>query len=116
MVHPRDADAWRTAFVDVEGSGRATSGVSSRRDLTSNLLLGITRPEDGREPARHPGISLVDLQVRAGIVSENQRFRQLSILSFGHGLVVRYGSLTELGITCKERLPSACLAVLVVGA
>ncbi|CAB1121518.1 unnamed protein product [Ectocarpus sp. CCAP 1310/34] len=96
LVHPRDADAWRVAIVDVEGGGLGQLVVSA---VDETWRHGIPT-------------SLVGLQVRAGVASEDQRFKQLNIASFGHRLV-RHDPLTDFGITWKERDPGACLAVLV---
>ncbi|CAM9635645.1 unnamed protein product, partial [Pylaiella littoralis] len=57
-------------------------------------------------------MSLVNLQVRSGIDSKSPFFRQLNIATFGHR-VVRYTPMTMFGKTWQEKLPGACLAVLV---
>ena len=115
MVHLVDAEAWRTAFVDVEGGGHGQLVVSAADDTWRAILCWASAGR--RIDVDHQGIpaSLINLQVRAGINSESPHFRQLNIASFGHRLV-RYEPLTAFGITWKERLPGACLAVLVADA
>ncbi|CAN0585943.1 unnamed protein product, partial [Ectocarpus sp. 12 AP-2014] len=112
LVHRDDADAWRAAFVDVEGGGHGQLVVSAADETWRVILCWGSRGR--RIDVNQHGIptSLVDLQVRAGVTSEDPRFRQLNIASFGHRLV-RYDPLTEFGVIWKERLPGACLAVLV---
>ncbi|CAM9623129.1 unnamed protein product, partial [Hapterophycus canaliculatus] len=38
LVHPRDADAWKTAFIDVEGGGRGQLVVSAADDTWRAIL------------------------------------------------------------------------------
>ncbi|CAB1116215.1 unnamed protein product [Ectocarpus sp. CCAP 1310/34] len=115
LVHPRDADAWKTAFIDVEGGGRGQLVVSAADDTWRAILCWGSAGR--RIEIDHEGIpaSLSNLQVRAGIESSSPRFRQLNIASFGHR-VVRYEPLTTFCMTWKKRLPGACLAVLVADA
>ena len=112
LVHRDDADAWRAAFVHVEGGGHGQLVVSAADETWRVILCWGSRGR--RIDVNQQGIptSLVDLQVRAGVISEDPRFRQLNIACFGHRLV-RYDPLTEFGTIWKERLPGACLAVLV---
>eukprot|EP00903_Cladosiphon_okamuranus_P015607 g14411.t1 len=112
VVHRDDADAWRAAFVDVAGDGHGQLVVSTADETWRVILCWGSRGR--RIDVNQHGIptSLVDLQVRAGVISEDPRFRQLNIACFGHRLVW-YDPLTEFGFTWKERLPRACLAVLV---
>ena len=93
LVHPRDADAWRAAFVDVEGGGCRQLVVSAADETWRVILCWGSR--DRRIDVNQHGIpaSLVDLHVRAGVTSEDPHFRQLNIASFGHRLV-RYDPLT----------------------
>ncbi|CAB1101988.1 unnamed protein product [Ectocarpus sp. CCAP 1310/34] len=84
LVHPRDADAWNTAFIDVEGGGRGQLVVSAADDTWRTILCWGSA---GREiEVDHEGIptSLSNLQVRAGIDSPSPSFRQLNIASFGN--------------------------------
>ncbi|CAB1102471.1 unnamed protein product [Ectocarpus sp. CCAP 1310/34] len=101
LVHPRDADAWKTAFIDVEGGGRGQLVVSAADDTWRAILCWGSAGR--RIEIDHEGIpaSLSNLQ--------------LNIASFGHR-VVRYEPLTTFGMTWKKRLPGACLAVLVADA
>lgn len=112
LVHPRDADAWKTAFIDVEGGGRGQLVVSAADDTWRAILCWGSAGR--RIEVNHEGIptSLSNLQVRAGIASPSPSFRELNIASFGNR-VVRYEPLTTFGTTWKKRLPGACLAVLV---
>ncbi|CAM9171524.1 unnamed protein product [Sphacelaria rigidula] len=115
LVHPTDADAWKTAFIDVEGGGRGQLVVSAADDTRRAILCWGSAGR--RIEVDHEGIpaSLSNLQVRAGIDSPSPSFRQLNIASFGNR-VVRYKHLTTFGMTWKKRLPGACLAVLVADA
>ncbi|CAB1113970.1 unnamed protein product [Ectocarpus sp. CCAP 1310/34] len=112
LVHPRDADAWRAAFVDVEGSGHGQLVVSAADETWRVILCWGSRGRRIDVNQHSIPTSLVDLQVRAGVTSEDPRFRQLNIACFGHRLV-RHDPVTEFGVTWTERSPGAYLAVLV---
>ncbi|CAB1113402.1 unnamed protein product [Ectocarpus sp. CCAP 1310/34] len=111
MVHPRDAEAWRTAFVEVEGGGLGQLVVSAADESWRVILCWASA---GRRIEVDTGIpiSLVSLQVRSGIDSQSPFFRQLNIATFGHR-VVRYAPITAFGKKWQKQLPGACLAVLV---
>ena len=48
LVHPRDADAWRAVFVDVEGGGHGQLVVSTADEMASDFLLETKGPKDRR--------------------------------------------------------------------
>ncbi|CAM9601814.1 unnamed protein product, partial [Ectocarpus sp. 6 AP-2014] len=90
---------------------RTARRLRRRRDLASDTLLGITGPKDRCEPARHPYIS-------RGPAGSRRRHIGGSALQTAQYRILRpptreVRSLTEFGVIWKERLPGACLAVLV---
>ncbi|CAB1108186.1 unnamed protein product [Ectocarpus sp. CCAP 1310/34] len=101
MVHPREAEAWRTAFVDVEGGGLGQLVVSAADDTWRVILCWASAGRRIDVDTHGIPISLVNLQ--------------LNIATFGHR-VVRYAPITAFGKKWQEQLPGACLAVLVADA
>ena len=115
LVHPRDAEAWKTAFIDIEGGGQGQLVVSAADDTWRVILCWASAGRRIEVDPRGIPFSLVDLQVRSGIDSQSPRFRQLNIASFGHRLV-QYTPMTTFGKIWQEQLPGACLAVLIADA
>ncbi|CAN0325164.1 unnamed protein product, partial [Ectocarpus sp. 6 AP-2014] len=112
MVHPRDAEAWRTAFVDVEGGGLGQLVVSAADESWRVILCWASAGREIEVDTQGIPISLANLQVRSGVDSQSPFFRQLNIATFGHR-VVRYAPITAFGKKWQKQLPGACLAVLV---
>ncbi|CAM9948387.1 unnamed protein product [Ectocarpus sp. 6 AP-2014] len=112
MVHPRDAEAWRTAFVDAEGGGLGQLVVSAADESWRVILCWASAGREIEVDTQGIPISLVNLQVRSGVDSQSPFFRQLNIATFGHR-VVRYAPITAFGKKWQKQLPGACLAVLV---
>ena len=86
MVHPRDAEAWRAAFVDVQGGGKGQLVVSAAYETWRAILCWASAGRRIEVDTQGIPVSLANLQVRSGVDPQGLLFRQLNIASFGHRL------------------------------
>ncbi|CBJ27580.1 hypothetical protein Esi_0075_0065 [Ectocarpus siliculosus] len=62
LVHPRDAEAWKTAFIDIEGGGQGQLVVSAADDTWRVILCWASAGRRIEVDPRGIPFSLVDLQ------------------------------------------------------
>ena len=67
MVHPRDAEAWREAFVDVEGGGQGQLVVSAADETWRTILCWASAGRRIEVDTEGIPVSLANLQVEKGI-------------------------------------------------
>lgn len=118
MVHPHDAgctDAWRAAFVGVEGGGHGRLVISPVHDTWRITCVDglLTRRTTEAKPKGNR-VSLV-LSRPAPTVPANQQspwIEQLNIAPFGKRIVIS-NPLIAFAVALQERLPVSCLGILI---